>query len=92
MFALASFKLKPVKALADGSYLAGLKSPRRSDGAAVTAVMRGIENALAARVRLGETIQYEVYQSTRMEALTLYLLMSIFRQSATKGRISKNSL
>jgi len=34
--ASASFKLKPVKALADGTYLAELKPPRKKDGPAVT--------------------------------------------------------
>ena len=34
--ASASFTLKPVKALADGTYLAQLKPPRKSDGPAIT--------------------------------------------------------
>ena len=34
--ASASFTLKPVKALADGTYLAELKPPRKSDGPPVT--------------------------------------------------------
>jgi hypothetical protein len=34
--ASASFKLKPVKALADGTYLAELKPPRKKDGPAIT--------------------------------------------------------
>ena len=34
--ASASFTLKPVKALADGTYLAELKPPRKSDGPVLT--------------------------------------------------------
>ena len=58
--ASASFKLKPVKVLADGTYLAELKPPRKKDGPVIT--VRVIEYTVhTAPAAGGETASSEVF-------------------------------
>ncbi len=57
--ASASFALKPVKALPDGTYLAELKPPRKSDGPAIT--VRVIEYTVHTMPEDGEEETSEVF-------------------------------